>query len=248
MVLVGISTPSMAFERYSSCRSCHGDFTGSTSPQGTVFPSGDKHEMHRGGSYMDIACDLCHTSGDNRNPYIGSSNGTSNNPGLGCSGCHQGPGLRAHHEINGVTSCTGCHGVEVPLPENSPPPYYGTADTKVDNPCNDQPVANQGENWSIGDFIGLDNDGDNLYDLADFDCGPPYRLLDVVTEGADVRISWETVGGRTDIVQQATEPEGPYTDVSTANTIPGLGEVTRDYVVAGGAASGARFYRIRSAP
>jgi hypothetical protein len=31
-------------------------------------------------------------------------------------------------------------------------------------------TANLNENWSTGDFLGLDNDGDNLYDTSDPDC------------------------------------------------------------------------------
>ena len=31
-------------------------------------------------------------------------------------------------------------------------------------------LADFGENWTIGDLIGTDNDGDNLYDGADPDC------------------------------------------------------------------------------
>jgi hypothetical protein len=119
-----------AFERYSSCASCHGAFDGPTSPQGTVFPGGDKHRMHRNSSSMDTDCNLCHKNGDNDNPFIGSSNGTANNPGLGCVGCHEAAGLRAHHDRNGISTCVSCHGVEIAPPEGTKPPYYGTVDTK----------------------------------------------------------------------------------------------------------------------
>jgi len=250
LLATAMCSTGLAFERYSSCRSCHGDFTGSQSPKGTQFPSGDKHQMHRSGSYMDTDCDLCHTDGDGRNPYIGSSNGTSNNSGLGCTGCHLAVGLRAHHNNNGVTTClnSGCHDAAVAPPESTIPPYYGTADTKVDNPCNDNATANSGENWSVGDFEGLDNDGDNLYDLADFDCGPPYLLTEVALEGVDVRVTWETVGGRTDRIQASADAAGPYTDVGSAIAIPGVGVVTREFVITGGAANAVRFYRIRSVP
>jgi len=170
----------VAYQRYNDgCNNCHGSFTGGTSPKGTVFPGNSKHEMHRGSSYMNTACDLCHTSGDNRNPYTGSSNGTANNPGVGCTGCHgrdyggsvgnSGVGLRAHHAANGVGICAGCHTSDpAPLDESVKPTYYGTADTRADDPCNSAP--DYLENWSIGDTMGLDNDGDNLYDGNDGDC------------------------------------------------------------------------------
>jgi hypothetical protein len=120
---------------------------------------------------MNTECDLCHTSGDGRNPFIGSSDGTGNNPGLGCTGCHVEFGLRAHHAVNSITQCAGCHPNDpTPTPENTIPAYYGTADTNVDMPCNPDPQANINENWTIGDFEGIDNDGDNLYDGNDPDC------------------------------------------------------------------------------
>jgi hypothetical protein len=39
----------------------------------------------------------------------------------------------------------------------------------VNDPCNAAPGF--GENWSIGDSLGTDNDGDNQYDENDADCG-----------------------------------------------------------------------------
>jgi hypothetical protein len=163
-----------AYERYNDgCQNqnCHGAFTGSTSPKGSVFPSDDKHTMHRNASYMNTECNLCHTSGDGRDPFIGSSDGTGNNPGLGCTGCHAEFGLRAHHAVNSITQCAGCHPNDpTPTPENTLPVYYGTADTNADMPCNPDPQANINENWTIGDSEGIDNDGDNLYDGNDPDC------------------------------------------------------------------------------
>lgn len=185
-----------AYERYKNptsgagnCSTCHGDFTDGTSPVGTVFPSGDKHEMHRGSGGMDAACDLCHTAADDRNPFIGSSDGTIDTPGLGCVGCHGraedagndlvsnglGAGLRQHHHLAGVTSCANCHTDADPMDavlvgEHVPPPYYGSPDTLVAMSCNPSALANVNENWSVGDFVGIDNDGDGVFDSNDPDC------------------------------------------------------------------------------
>ncbi len=171
-----------AYPRYrDGCHTCHGRFSDGTSPKGTVFPGDDKHRMHRSATYMNSDCDLCHTSTDDRNPWTGSSDGTANNVGYGCTGCHgrdyggntgvSGVGLRAHHTVNGVPDCAMCHIDDpLPLPENVAPPYYGTVDTNANDPCNLAPEF--WENWSIGDTIGLDNDGDDLYDEADPDCAP----------------------------------------------------------------------------
>jgi hypothetical protein len=49
------------------------------------------------------------------------------------------------------------------------PTYYGTIDTRADDPCNSAPEHRR--NWSIDDQFGLDNDGDNRYDGNDPDCG-----------------------------------------------------------------------------
>lgn len=182
--LAGLTArPAMSLPRYNSgCQDCHGAFTDDTSPKGTIFPLGSKHAMHRSPQAMNTDCDLCHTDGDGNNPYTYMSNGTANNPGLGCTGCHgrdyggdignSGVGLRARHTAAGVTLCAMCHLFDAtpdpdPMPEYVLPAYYGTPDTNVDDPCNSSGM----ENWSIGDSDGLDNDGDGYYDGNDADCG-----------------------------------------------------------------------------
>ncbi|MFG0252764.1 MAG: hypothetical protein ACF8NJ_07830, partial [Phycisphaerales bacterium JB038] len=163
------------------CNNCHGGFFGPTSPKGTIFPSGSKHTMHASGSYMDTSCGYCHASNDNDDPWLDFASGVGDVPGYGCVGCHgrdyggdlgvSGVGLRQHHVVTGAPSCGGgCHaGDPAPLPENVKPPYFGTPYTNADDPCNNPP--DYLENWSIGDTLGLDNDGDNLFDTDDPDCG-----------------------------------------------------------------------------
>jgi hypothetical protein len=202
------ASTAVAYERYSSCRGCHGSFFGPTSPKHTVFPSNSKHTMHAGSAYMAANCNLCHRSGDNYNPYLGWSNGTDSNPPIGCIGCHgreygsdvgySGVGLRAHHEANGL-SCSHCHPQDpTPLPESVKPTYYGTIDTRVDDPCNTAP--DHLENWSVGDTEGLNNDGDDGYDDADADCAGCVGDLDGdgTTGQADLGIllgDWGCTGG-----------------------------------------------------
>ncbi len=246
--------PSVAYPRYrdpvtgnGNCSACHGAFTDSTSPKGTKFPSSSKHEMHRASTSMATACNLCHSTSDNRNPYTYTSSGTAANQGLGCSGCHVGAGLRAHHVANGIDICNDCHFPEISAPENTKPPYYGTIDTNADHPENLIPVANTNENWSVGDYLGLDNDGNNLYDAADFACAP-YKVLSVTPVGNDIRITWQTAGGRTDAVQASSSLGGPYTNVSSPLAISGIGIVTTNYVDAGAANKVERFYRINYQP
>lgn len=250
-----VAGSAFAFERYrneagadgSNCSECHGGFWDDTSTKGSVFPSDSKHEMHQA---FITGCTLCHfSSGPKANPYIGESGGTDDNPGIGCIGCHTAFGLRAHHAANGITSCAGCHPDDgTPSAEGSTPPYYGTVDTLADNACNLAMVANTNENWTIGDFIGLDNDGDNLYDLADFDCGPPYRIVGLEVLGNDVQISWETVGGRKDVLQVTPNLSTNFTDAGLIITNAGVGLVTNTTVEIGGLTPTNRFYRIRSDP
>ncbi len=261
LFVVGTIRNSSAFERYrdpgtkaGNCSECHGAFSDTNSPKGTVFGTGNlnnKHDMHRDSSAMGTACALCHSSGDAKNPFIGSSDGTPNNlTGLGCSGCHLGPGLRAHHAKNGISLCyTDCHhdAAEVPAPENTKPPYYGTGDTKAEHPENLARVAKTNENWSVGDFLGLDNDGNNLYDAADFACAP-YRILSTTREGKNVRITWSTAGGRRDAVVASKNVLGTYSNVGGPLTIPGTGIVTTNYLHIGGATNGAYYYRINYQP
>jgi hypothetical protein len=176
------ATAAQAYNRYNDgCQTCHFHFD-NTDPYmppggGAAWPD-DLHRIHRHNNQMSTACDLCHTTSDGDDPYIGSSDGTANNIGYGCVGCHgrdyggttgvSGVGLRAHHVGAGVGGCAACHPNDPsPLPENIAPPYYGTVDTDVNFSCNAD--AGTSEDWS-GDFIGLDNDGDGTYDLSDTNC------------------------------------------------------------------------------
>ncbi|MHC4415764.1 MAG: hypothetical protein ACYS0G_10810 [Planctomycetota bacterium] len=201
VVLAGVMVQSTtAYPRYREndqepfgyCVTCHGQFNDDTSPQGTQFPNGGKHNMHRASSYMNTECTLCHIQvGDN--PLTNDSTGTPDTPGLGCIGCHgrdypgigvRGAGLRLHHFNNNVTLCLECKvhmNDPVPLPEDVNPLYYGSVDTNVDDSCNAPPDLL--ENWSddVDNTRGLDNDGDNDYDQDDSDCAAdpcPWDLTD----------------------------------------------------------------------
>jgi hypothetical protein len=256
LLAVTWSNTGQAYPAYSdgcNASGCHGVFDSATSPKGTKFPSNSKHEMHRANNSMNTDCDLCHTSPDRTPVYTGSSDGVGTVTGLGCAGCHVGPGLRKHHTTRGVTACysggAGCHGdgtAETSLPENViSPPYYGTAYTLANNPGNTAQVANANENWSVGDFVGLDNDGNGLADLADYSVGP-FRLLSVVPEGSNLRVTWLTAGGRTNTVQAAGNVSGTYTNLSSGTKIQGVGLVTTNYLEVGGATKGSHFFRLKS--
>jgi hypothetical protein len=243
---------SQAYTNYTGCATCHGDFRGPTSTKGTVFPGGKNHDMHRLTSSfpnnMATACNLCHINTSHIPVIIGKSLGTANNPGIGCTGCHVAEGLRKHHNANGVTECYDCHDPnEVSAPENVKPPYYGTVDTRANNPGNTVLAANTNENWSVGDFIGLDNDGNNLYDLADYAVGP-FKVLSLTPAGNNMSVKWLTAAGRTNWLQAAGTVAGTYANVSPAIAITNVGNVglvTNTYVEVGGATNAARFYQIK---
>ena len=207
--IVILTTPqagtATAYERYNDgCYTCHGSFYDGTSPQGTVFPGNSKHAMHA--NVMGTNCFLCHRTGDEWNPYIGWSDGTAHSPPVGCTGCHgrdygpdvgnSGVGLRDHHAFSGVNECASCHNQDpAPLPEDVAPSYYGTPDTSVDDPCNT--ALNYLEDWSVGDTIGLDNDGDGLYDGSDSDCCPGDIDLDGDVDIDDFALFTDSMAGPT---------------------------------------------------
>jgi hypothetical protein len=69
-------------------------------------------------------------------------------------------------------------------------------------------MAMTNENWSLGDFAGLDNDGNGLYNLADAACG-----------GSGLRVSPETgLEARGDVGGRFT-PAAMIYDVSNAGTL-----------------------------
>jgi VCBS repeat-containing protein len=188
--------PSDSTNTPDGCYQCHG-FAGATNPTvGTSFEDatrfqndgfdgrGPLHDMHVG--QITGTCNLCHIStGDVPFTY------TSGDPqGQGCRGCHGvdngtlvnwGAGLRAHHanagapaDLIGLT-CADCHSSDpAPSPESAVPVYYARSDVNAKDPCN----ADGTEDWgtlspfdpTTPDGLGLDNDGDLIYDGADSDC------------------------------------------------------------------------------
>ena len=239
------------------CFSCHGDFRSSPSLKGTVFSGSpaNNHNMHRNVmSIQNQSCVLCHTSPDDVPVFIGSSDGAAGVTGMGCSGCHVGSGLRKHHvakapTANCYSTATGCHhnaSETVPAENVNSPHYDGkTAYTRVQNPSNTLQVANTNENWSVGDFWGVDNDGNGLADLADYTIGPRESILSATRVGNDFRITWQTAGGRTNTVQAAGNVSGTYSNISSAIIRTNAGLYTTNYLQVGGATNGARFYRTK---
>ncbi len=187
-----------AYERYydpndplesGNCKSCHPQFD----------QRGPLHDLHVGSGKFTSTCDVCHVvRGDN--PQT-SKKGV---PGYyGCASCHgrdygrQTPtgdpvmeafGLRWRHVFQqDVPICATCHDLDTePLPESVKPPIYGTVSAFILNSsCNVNNVEDGDESWKTPnpepETLGLDNDGDGLYDGADPDCqrAGPARIVNV---------------------------------------------------------------------
>lgn len=175
-----------------NCRECHGDFRSSpyTSLVDGMSWGDGLHDVHRNGM-LDGDCDTCHALGGGNFPVmIGSSAGGIGLDPISCAGCHgraedadpmgtgsqgYGAGLRQHHWRAGVQTCgqAGCHvndsdpALFTPVGEQVSPPYYASpAGNDMDHPnipsdpCN---TGGVGEDYAAS-TLGLDNDGDDLYD------------------------------------------------------------------------------------
>jgi hypothetical protein len=197
--VIGAGT-AQAYEQYSqnrdatNCRACHGDFRDSPYISlGDGQSWGDSlHGIHRYGMLSDD-CDTCHNSGLMFPVLIGSSAGGAGLAPISCAGCHgraedgigfgslgYGAGLRQHHWVAGEQGCVDCHfdanpANFIPVDESLQSPYYANPGTGHPNmpsdPCNPQ-AAGFPENYAAS-TLGLDNDGNGVYDGLDTACPTP---------------------------------------------------------------------------
>jgi ribonuclease len=103
-----------------------------------------------------------------------------------------------------------------------------------------------GEVWFTGDHYG--EDGLQL-NAENVNPPPPpgvFALTNLVVQGTNILLKWNTIGGQANFVQAAAAPSGNFTDISEA-IIKGGGDLTNaSYLDLGGATnSPARFYRVR---
>jgi hypothetical protein len=245
-----VGTTALAYDDYSTsrssgnCANCHGNFR--TSPY-TSLADGqswgdDLHDTHRY-TMLDGDCDVCHSSGGRFPTLLGESAGGVGMQPLGCSGCHGraedgtgvgtegfGAGLRQKHWRAGQTGCVSCHADSnpanmTPVGENVLPTYYaepGTVNPNIpSDPCS--PPPDLVENFA-GSSIGLDNDGNGVYDEND----PACSATSGTPGEAGAQGSWLTVtayddaSGNVSVAYGAacnaadhTIEYGPLADVST---------------------------------
>ncbi|HEX5221639.1 MAG TPA: hypothetical protein VFZ59_18890 [Verrucomicrobiae bacterium] len=100
-----------------------------------------------------------------------------------------------------------------------------------------------------------DSDGDGASNLHEFRAGTnPTNALSLLSiqsltfNGTNTLITWQTAGGRTNIVQAALNPAQSFTDLSPPIVIPGSGDVLTNYLDSANTNSTGRFYRIRTSP
>ncbi len=187
-----------AYEEYSvnrdatNCRTCHGNFR--TSPYTSKVDgqswADDLHDVHRN-TMLGGDCNVCHGSSGEFPVLLASAAGGSGGiANLSCTGCHgrsqdgtgtgtvgYGAGLRQLHWRGAVVVCANCHtdsnpANKIPAGENVKPPYYannGGHTAIPTDPCNASPTFT--ENFKAT-TLGLDNDGNGQFDMADAACSP----------------------------------------------------------------------------
>ena len=190
-----------AYELYSvnrdatNCRGCHGDFRASapytSASDGVQWKNPvtqfnlNLHDGHR--TYMlSGECGACHAN--SRFPVsLKSADGGGGLGAISCLGCHgrtepaasgavTGAGLRQHHYRNGTTVCLNCHTDANPASfttanEHTFPPFYFMPDANhTSKPANSCNIG--GSESAVAPPLGLDNDGDLVYDGAEPECDP----------------------------------------------------------------------------
>ncbi|UCE88815.1 MAG: choice-of-anchor D domain-containing protein, partial [Pseudomonadota bacterium] len=240
-MLVAGASNTYAYETYSvartsgNCANCHGDFRASpyVSPRDGVSWGDDLHDVHRN-AMLGGDCNACHSASGRFPVILNSSVGGTGLDPLACVGCHgraepeasgqvRGSGLRQHHYNSGVTLCVDCHGDANPtafntVAENIAPPYYFTPDAahpnKPTDPCNPS-----GQENFAGSALGLDNDGDALYDQTDPDC--QVAVPNIVVDPATLAFGDVTLGMSATLA--TTISNAGTADLTVTNIVLGAG-------------------------
>jgi hypothetical protein len=120
-------------------------------------------------------------------------------------------------------------------------------------------------NWTLGkEACGLNNRGQvafsfsltglpAIYGIAIWSA-TELRITDIRTVTNDVRLTWNTVAGKTNVVQVTPGGTGGsytnnFTDLSGNIVVSGVGQVSTNYFDTGGATNKpSRYYRVRLVP
>ncbi len=101
-----------------------------------------------------------------------------------------------------------------------------------------------------------DPDGDGRSNLQEYLAGTnptnsasAFRIISIARQGSDIRVTWTTGGGSTNVLQSAPVMGGSYSNVSPNIMTAGNGDAVTNYVDIGGATNGpSRYYRVRLVP
>jgi hypothetical protein len=198
--IFGWAQSASAFPQYSlnhgdasNCAECHGNFRAPAYISLTDGLNwGNIHDLHRN-TMLSGDCNTCHYGATRFPVYTEHSNGGTGLAAISCVGCHgraednveanpevaagrsgYGAGLRQHHFTAGVETCAQCHLDADPagyttVGEDVLPVYYADPGTGHPDMPDDACNADGSEDFA-GIPEGLDNDGDNIYDMNDSDC------------------------------------------------------------------------------
>jgi len=170
-----------AYDDYSGCESCHGDFRSGSYVSNHDGTSWGTDLMTGHGSW--VGCSGCHQADLSADVLLNqSSDGTFSKSCVGCHGrdedvtgncagddspveCGSGAGLRQVHESVSGANCSACHsGDSTPVGENVKPYNYSLQASTITDSCDADGTESQ-----FG-ATGLDNDGDGQRDADDSDC------------------------------------------------------------------------------
>jgi hypothetical protein len=99
------------------------------------------------------------------------------------------------------------------------------------------------------DGDGQNNESEFLMGTCPTNSASAFRILSITPEASDLRVTWQTVGGKTNVVQAAAIMGGDFTNISPNLIILGTGDTTTNWLDPGAVTNWpARFYRILLVP
>jgi hypothetical protein len=125
------------------------------------------------------------------------------------------------------------------IPDSWRSKYFGGTGTTTNNlSCATCDADGSGQNNLVKYAAGLDPTNP----------ASVFRVRAVTRQNNNLLVTWQAVGGLTNVVQATSNLRSNYSNVSSNIIIAGAGETTASYLDIGGATNSSRFYRIRFVP